>query len=266
MQTIRWKIVTLYRTIAARKQFRMFNELLFDCATRGLGIRNYENEFVSGEKHFIETVLPQYLNLEKPITFFDVGANEGQYTELLLTKFKTARCVCIEPHPLTFKSLAEKLSSRATSINCALGSNCGTLTLYDRADSDRSEHATLYREIISDIHYQDTISHQVAVKTLDEVAQELDISRIDLLKIDTEGHELEVLRGATKLLSKGAIAVVHIEFNEMNVVSKVFLRDIRKMLPGYTAHRLLPSSTISIPEMPLKSELFGFQNIVFLPN
>ena len=53
--------------------------------------------------------------------------------------------------------------------------------------------------------------HEVPVRTLDEIADMLTLSRIDLLKIDTEGHELEVLHGARKLLAAGLIRVLHIE-------------------------------------------------------
>ena len=49
------------------------------------------------------------------------------------------------------------------------------------------------------------------VRTLDEIADMLTLSRIDLLKIDTEGHELEVLHGGRKLLAAGLIRVLHIE-------------------------------------------------------
>jgi hypothetical protein len=97
------------------------------------------------------------------------------------------------------------------------------------------------------------------------LAEELNLERIDFLKIDTEGHELEVLRGAKRLISAGAIGLLQIEFNEMNVVSRVFMRDILTLLPGYRVYRLLPSDLIDIPKMPLKSELFGFQNLIFIP-
>jgi FkbM family methyltransferase len=262
---IRWKIVQLYRFIAGRKQFRMLNELLFDCSTHALGIRNYDNDVVSGEKYFVEKILPTYLNPEQAITIVDVGANEGSYTELLLSKFNKAQCICIEPHPITFKALQQKLGSSAKLVNCAVGANPGSLTLYDRTDSEASENATFYQEIISEIHEQCVVSYPVTVKTLDDLAEELGLDRIDFLKIDTEGHELEVLRGASKLIEKGAIEILQVEFNEMNVISRVFLRDILNLLPNYRAYRLLPSGAIDIPKMPLKSELFGFQNIIFVP-
>jgi FkbM family methyltransferase len=262
---IRWQIIKLYRFIAARKQLRMLNELLFDCSTHALGIRNLDNDIVSGKKHFLEKILPSYLNSDKPITVVDVGANIGSYTEFLLSKFTKARCICIEPHPITFKSLESNLASRVTSVNCALGANASTLTLYDSANYNGSEHATFYQAIISDLHEQDAVSYQVPVKTLDDLAEELNLERIDFLKIDTEGHELEVLRGAKRLISAGAIGLLQIEFNEMNVVSRVFMRDILTLLPGYRVYRLLPSDLIDIPKMPLKSELFGFQNLIFIP-
>jgi hypothetical protein len=124
----------------------------------------------------------------------------------------------------------------------------------------------MYREVITGIHGQAAITHQITLRTLDDLAQDLQLSRIDLLKIDTEGHELEVLRGARRLLSDGLIRVLHIEFNEMNVVSRVFFRDFRELLPHHRPYRMLPSGMIPVPASPLKSELFAFQNVVFLPD
>ncbi|HEY5811038.1 MAG TPA: FkbM family methyltransferase [Terrimicrobiaceae bacterium] len=263
---IRSKIISLYRSVAANERCRKLNELIFDCAIHGLGILNYENDRLTGERHFVESVLPRYLHREGSFTVVDVGANEGSYEELILSKFKTARCICVEPHPITFRALEKRLASRCVFVNCALGANSGTLTLYDRADQNGSQHATMYREVITDLHRQAVTTHQVPVKTLDEMANDLQLSRIDLLKIDAEGHELEVLRGARKLLAAGLIGVLHIEFNEMNIFSRVFLRDFREMLPSHKAFRMLPSSIIPVSTYPLGSELFAFQNIVFLPN
>lgn len=96
-------------------------------------------------------------------------------------------------------------------IYCALGAHSGTLTLYDRADEDGSQHATMYSEVITSLYRPAVTMHEVPVRTLDEIADMLTLSRIDLLKIDTEGHELEVLHGARKLLAAGLIRVLHIE-------------------------------------------------------
>lgn len=48
----------------------------------------------------------------------------------------------------------------------------------------------------------------------------------------------------------------------MNIVSRSFFNDFRKILHNYTLFRLLPRGLLSVPENPLLSELFGFQNIL----
>ena len=84
-----------------------------------------------------------------------------------------------------------------------------------------------------------------------------------MLKIDTEGHEFAVLRGASNLLKTGRIDVIHFEFNEMNVVSRVFFKDIWDFLPNYDFYRMLPDGLAQIKNYsPVFCEIFAYQNIV----
>lgn len=259
------QLVRAYRFVAARPSARRMNELLFDLSLHGLGIRNYENDVVSGEQHFISHVLARHLTDTVSPVVVDVGAHDGSYTAMVLDHFPLANAYCVEPHPSTFRKLEQRLGERATLRRCGLGAEVGELTLYDRSDQMGSQHASVYEAVISELHGQSATGMQIAVRTLDDIALEFDLSRIDLLKIDTEGHELQVLRGADKLLGAGAIGVVQIEFNEMNVMSRTFYNDFRRLLPDHGPYRLLPHGLIEISESPLRSELFGFQNIVFVP-
>src|SRR6185436_3522307 len=84
---------------------------------------------------------------------------------------------------------------------------------------------------------------------------------VDFLKIDTEGNELKVLKGAQSLLQKNAIRAIQFEFNEMNVVSRVFLRDFYDILAGYTFYRLLPDGLLPLGRYSARNEIFAFQNI-----
>lgn len=86
-----------------------------------------------------------------------------------------------------------------------------------------------------------------------------------LLKIDTEGNELAVLHGAQNALKNGKIEMVHFEFNEMNVISRVFFRDFWNLLHplGFQFYRLLPNSAFEITRYsPVDCEIFAFQNII----
>jgi hypothetical protein len=99
--------------------------------------------------------------------------------------------------------------------------------------------------------------------TIDNFVKENRISKIDLLKIDTEGHELAILAGAKETIDTNKVPVIHFEFNEMNVISRVFFRDFVLMLTGYDFYRMLPDNIVKLePYIPVKTEIFAFQNIV----
>ena len=82
------------------------------------------------------------------------------------------------------------------------------------------------------------------------------------MKIDTEGHELQVLFGAIVAIQIRKIEVIQIEFNEMNVISKTFFKNIYDLLNGYHFFRLLPDGLVRLPiYRPIEYEIFAFQNI-----
>ncbi|MES2438939.1 MAG: FkbM family methyltransferase [Verrucomicrobiota bacterium] len=261
---MKYRILRLWAGLFAKPQFEKLNNFLLDLSMRGLGILNFENESVSGEQHFISTILPKYSNGDSPI-LIDVGANEGGYSKLLIDTFPQATIIAFEPHPSTASKLKKDLGSRINVQQMALGSEVGTLTLFDYSNADGSQHASIYEDVIKDIHHGKAIGHTVSVDQLDAVANRLGLSdRITLIKIDTEGNELEVLKGAARLIEGGKIDVFHVEFNEMNVISRVFLRDIQNVLPDYAAFRLLPEGALRVSVETFRRELFAFQNIVFI--
>jgi len=262
---MRGPVVRTYRSIFARPVARRFNEVLFDLALRGLGVGNYENDVVSGERHFIKDVLARHVRNATAPVVLDIGAHDGNYAQMILDYFPRASLTCVEPNPSSFAALERRMRGRATVLECALGATPGVMMLYDRADESGSQHASMYEDVINNLHGQAASAREVTVRTLDDLAADLALPFIDLLKIDTEGHELQVLLGADKLLGAGEVGVVQIEFNEMNLYSRTFFRDFRERLSAHTPYRLLPHGFVEVRDMPLRSELFGFQNIVFLP-
>jgi FkbM family methyltransferase len=145
--------------------------------------------------------------------YFDVGANVGFYSLQIAKKTQgQSRIFAFEPNHYTFKRLE---------LNCSLNSfgNC-ILPI----------HEALYREegyinfYESPVHTSATSSlsdfkeiarsaTKVKATTLDHVVERESLSRIDLLKIDVEGHELDVLEGAKKTLMQNKIHHLFIEFN-----------------------------------------------------
>jgi FkbM family methyltransferase len=133
---------------------------------------------------------------------FDVGANSGQTVRMIRGRFPDARIWCFEPVPTTFAALAAAVADLPTvyPVQRALGDKQGTasITAVDRAMQNR---------FVSDGH-QGAPTVDVQVDTVDRLMEEYGVQVIDLLKIDTEGHEVEVLTGARAALCEGRVRLI----------------------------------------------------------
>jgi len=264
-RNIKGKIANLYAYLFATLYWSKLNMLLFRLSLKGLGLGNYRGFEVSGESHLLKKVLPTLIKNDKPV-IFDIGAGRGNYSLELIKRFPKARIFSFEPHPKNFEALAKVAMGRFKTYNMALGDVTRNLTLYDRASTDGSNKASLYKEVISEIHKQQVVSVEVSVGTLENFVKNEGIDYIDYLKVDTEGNDLAVLRGAECLFKANKIGCVQFEFNEMNVMSRVFFRDFRIFLKGYTFFRLLPKGLLRLSDSLLTTEIFTYQNILAVPN
>lgn len=258
---MRSALLRLYASVFARKRFCMWNTLLFELGLRGLGILNYQDRTISGEVTFLR----EYLQGKNRPVVLDVGANEGSYSREVVGINSSAVVFAFEPHPRTFERLVVNVgaSQKIRPINCAVGDLPGRQTLFDRNSQCGTTHASVFREVIEGIHQVQASECEVDVITLDEFIEDNRLARVDLLKIDTEGYELNVLKGGAKAIRAGIFKVIQFEFNEMNVVSRAFFKDFLEMLPQYQFHRMLPGELQRIDRYsPRRCELFAFQNIV----
>ena len=258
-------LVDAYAFIFSRKCFHKLNKELYHASLRGLGLLNYRNDVESGESHFRKWYLSRLLGP----TVIDVGANEGSFAASVLKVNSGATVFAFEPHPETYKRLALRASElkNLIPINAACGNCCGELVLYDYRGASGTAHASLHAGVIDGLHHGEPDGRIVSVVALDAFAEERGISMIDLLKIDTEGHELEVLKGAATMLQQNRVKAIQFEFNTINVISRVFFSDFRDLLPGYRFFRLVRDGLLPLdPYSPVTCEVFAFQNIVALPN
>lgn len=135
------------------------------------------------------------------ITAFDVGANTGQTIKTLLNVFPKITIHAFEPSPTTFDKLAP-LAARNVKLNkCGLGASSGELELQENDISPLSSFLPLGRGGWGNI----TRKVSVPITTVDEYAANNGINRINFLKVDTQGFDLEVLKGADGMLSMGRI-------------------------------------------------------------
>jgi len=170
-----------------------------------------------------QAVLKRLKPSPKTLMIFDVGANRGQYLQLALKQ--NALIHAFEPSSAAFAELAKRFASNSNVVlnNLALGSQPGTQTLY--YDVPGSELSSLYPRHVA--HHGHSLTHKepVEVDTLDNYCVMKGIEHIDLLKLDVEGHELEVLKGAQQLFASGRVATVSFEFGGCNIDSRTYLRD-----------------------------------------
>lgn len=136
-------------------------------------------------------------------TVFDVGANIGQTTTAFSEGFPEARFYCFEPVQSTYDLLNKNLSGvNAECFRVAMGAAPGQAPVYV------TEHS-LTNSLIRPPRVAE--SELVDITTVDRFAAEHRIDRISLLKIDTEGYDLEVLRGSSGMLADGRIDFVLVE-------------------------------------------------------
>lgn len=254
-------IYKVYAYVFGRVLFVKMNKFLYQISLRGLGILNFQGDYLIGENAWIKNYLK---DKKKPIVL-DVGANVGNYSKTIFEVNQNAKVLAFEPHPSTFKKLMNNIKfENFQAFNVGVGNSEGTLELYDYDTKDGSSHASLYKDVIKDLHKGNPISHSVEIITLDKLLNNQNITEIDLLKIDTEGNEYNVLLGIQSFLEKNKIQAIHMEFNEMNIVSKSSFKDFWDLLSNYNFYRILPGGGL-LPiknYSPIMTEIYAFQNIV----
>ncbi len=136
--------------------------------------------------------------------------------------------------------------------------------LYDDKNNPGSSHASLHSGVFTDLESKPFTEQTIQLTTIDQFVDDNNISKITLLKIDTEGNEYNVLKGAEESIKKGIIDIIQFEFTEMNLFSRHFFNDFYELLiKDYKIYRLLPNSLLEIKNYhPPVCELFAFQNLI----
>jgi len=130
------------------------------------------------------------IQVERGDVVVDIGANVGEFS---LSACKAEKIYAFEPDPIAFRCLRQNLIS--------LPHECLQIAL-----SDANRHAEFF--LASSSADSSTIEPEkydrkvtISVRTLDDVCEEKSLNRIDFLKVEAEGAEPEVLRGAKRILN-----------------------------------------------------------------
>lgn len=187
------------------------------------------------------------------INFLDIGSNTGSFIFLPLLN-KTIKCYAFEPNPIAFEALFENiqlnnLKDNVECFNMGVWHESKELELKVPLDSTDSGLATLGNDpsrFIYDDKNGAFTTKNVYCTTIDEFFIEQKLESIDVIKIDTEGAELSILKGGEKTIREFKPSIL-LEFDDKNTVQFGYKRDdIIELLKtyGYTNFQLLAASDL----------------------
>lgn len=237
-----------------------FNDKLLSAALRARGYNNFRNYEESGEHFFIMNVLAH----SNPTVCIDIGANIGNYTEKLL-QHTQATVISFEPLPAAFAELQKKVKSfgkRSILENKGVGEKNDNLVL--NYNPSALAHASFSEEINKVPYVKNSESINAKVVSIDTYFENSKFSTVDFIKIDTEGFEYEVLKGAHYTIDRFKPKYIQIEFNWHHMFRNISLNYIAEMLPDYDVFQLIPGGWIKRDAIDPLSNIYCFANFVFV--
>jgi FkbM family methyltransferase len=256
------KLSELLKPILTSRFLFGIHQVVNEMTLRGLGFFNYESLERSGEAWLLKFLLKDASHF----VAIDVGANVGKYSRRITELCRSAKVYAFEPHPEAFATLnAEARMLGYVAYPIALTETRGTKTLHASQPGGRitSASSTLIPGALESEYEGVVRTFEVETDTIDQVMQRLQLSHVDLLKIDVEGSELSVLRGAKDALRTNRISIIQFEISPINLITRTFLQDFIDYLPNYRFFRLLPNGLVDLDSYkPWQREVFADQNIV----
>lgn len=189
----------------------------------------------------------------------DIGANTGEWAGHLASIRSDLRIHAFEPSSSAFEQLRQRFFS-SESVTChkvAVSRADGTGELF--ADRAGSGLGSLTRRRLDHVGIQFSSVERVKTTTLDSFCEKMGLAPI-AIKIDVEGHELDVLTGARKTLSN--VRVIQFEFGGANIDTRTFFQDFFYMLDplGFKFWRSAPGGLIPVTRYSEREEIFLYRN------
>lgn len=151
----------------------------------------------------------------------DVGANIGQYSLLAARLVGSGgRVIAFEADPGIVDRLRRHVAINRLSVDvtaCALGDANATRDFYPSAWAGNQGQGSLLPAEPARQRIRKREALRVKVCRLDDVMAQKGVFRIDFLKIDVEGYEMHVLRGAQHMLEAGRIGAIMVELSPTNL-------------------------------------------------
>ena len=196
-------------------------------------------------------------NIKLNMTVFDIGANIGWYTLLSGDLVgNRGKVYAFEAEPNTYKLLHSSLDingffDRVVAENLGVMEKSGQLEFYSYKYHQGS--STFYKSELTGQYKDDVTTIVVETVSLDEYCTKNAINKIHFLKIDAEGAEPQIIKGAERLLTTNVIDSILMEYTDANLEAvKVLLGHGFKM---YVLHTDSVLYEISLNNLVKRKEL-----------
>jgi FkbM family methyltransferase len=235
----------LYKVLATLSASRFAQRVLqknVQVSQELMGIGSGAGVSSSGETVILDRLKRSF---NGPYRIFDVGSNRGQFLTMAMSHMQgqDVELHCFEPGKLAFEHLTRAAAGKPNVHlnNIGLGAEQSNAVLhYDHAGS---ELASLTKRKLDHFGISNEGSEIVVIDTVDNYCAAKGIDRIDLLKVDIEGHELDCFTGAKSMFAKKAIGMVSLEFGGANIDTRTYFRDFWYFFEplGMDLYRITPS-------------------------
>ena len=196
----------------------------------------------SGEAAVIRKLIREN---RRDLVVFDVGANKGQFLNFTVSGLgnRLREIHSFEPAAVTYQTLTQNAPKQdnVRLNHFGLSAAPGTARLF--YDKENSGLASLTKRDLSFRNISFEREESITLSTVDAYCAEHYITRINWLKMDVEGHEIDVLRGATDLFARKCVDMVTFEFGGCNIDTRSYLRDFYNFFKaqGMDIYRITPS-------------------------
>lgn len=250
-------IKTVLSPIAGKKKLQNFFQNIYLLGVYGMNYGNGSYIDKSGELKVLKYINKKLAH-KKSLILFDVGANVGKYALEMKNVFGKAAIIhCFEPSINTFNKAKETLEGLDDVIvnNFGVSDQEGETLLF--TDKSLSGQASLYSRKLEYKKLELNLTEKIALTTVGDYCSRNHIEEIDFLKMDVEGHELSVLKGAQDFLENSKIRFIQFEFGGCNIDSRTFFKDFYELLsPKYKIYRIVVDGLLPIPNYDEKLEIF----------